>query len=338
MRFVSFIPISGRRDTLPLTIHPDPDGKSGVAGASTAPSSLPLIWRPRAAHTFERRPAARATAYRYRAGHRGADARRSGRFLLRAAPVGPRGPGGRPQATGHVHRLDRWPWPPALPLGDHRQRGGRGARRVRRQGRGHPARRRVRRGPRHRSRHPRGQRAQDQAQRRRARHDPAARRREVRRRLLHRLRRPARRRRERRERAVRPAGHRGRPGGPHLGGELPPRRHRRVQRGRPGRGLRQEVRAAPDRAGRQDQDGHQGPVLARPAGLPARRHLQLRRPRRAGAADRVPGARAHDLRPGRSRAPKPASPTGTKSSASPAASASSASTWRPAPPSPTCSG
>ena len=65
---------------------------------------------------------------------------------------------------------------------------------------------------RRRPRHPGRRRAQDRADRRRGRHDQAARRRQVRRRLLHRLRRPARRRRVGGQRALRPARRRGRPG------------------------------------------------------------------------------------------------------------------------------
>ena len=52
--------------------------------------------------------------------------------LFRPPSLRARGPRGGAQAPGHVHRLDRLPRPHALPLGDHRQLGRRGARRPRR--------------------------------------------------------------------------------------------------------------------------------------------------------------------------------------------------------------
>ena len=159
------------------------------------------------------------------------------RRLHRPAPVGPRGPGGGPQAPRHVYRVDRRPRAAALPGGDPRQRRGRGAGRLLHRDRGHAARGRLGRGQGQRPRHPGRRRAQDQAQRRGAGDDQAARGREVRRRLVHRLRRPARRRRLGRQRAGLAAGRRGGPGGAHLGGELPPRRHRRVRRAGAGREL-----------------------------------------------------------------------------------------------------
>ena len=285
-------------------------------------------------------PAARAIAHTDRPGDGGCR-----RFLQRQAPVRPRGAGRGPQAPRHVHRLDRRPGPAALPLGDLRQLGGRGARRLLHPDRGHPARRRVGRGARQRPRHPRRHRAEDQALRRRTRAHPAARGRQVRRRLLHRLRRPARRRRVRRQRALRPARHRGRPGRQDLDHELPARGGGRVRRTRPRRRLHQEVRAAPDREGPRDQDRHQDQVLAGPPGVPQGRHLQLRRPRGARPADRVPGAGPRHRRP-RGRPGRPTEADGRRtsrasarpSSASTAASASSASTWRPARRSPRCSG
>ncbi len=110
----------------------------------------------------------------------------------------------------------------------------------------------------------------------------------------------------------------------------------------PERRLHQEVRAAPGRQGRRGQDGHQDQVLAGPPGVPQGRHLQLRRPRRARQADRLPGARPRHRRPRRSpgaeRRPADGRAARRPSSASPAASASSASTWRPARRSPTSSG
>ena len=53
------------------------------------------------------------------------------RWLHRPPPDGARGPGCRPQAARHVHRLDRWPRPGAVPRRDLRQFGRRGAGRVR---------------------------------------------------------------------------------------------------------------------------------------------------------------------------------------------------------------
>ena len=221
--------------------------------------------------------------------------------------------------------------------GDHRQRRGRGAGRVLHRHRGDPARGRLGRGQGQRPRHPGRRRAQDQAQRRGAGDDQAARGRQVRRRLVHRLRRPARRRRLGGQRAGRAAGRRGGPGGAHLGGELPPRRHRRVRRARAGRRLHQEVRAAPAQQGHPAGHRHPDPVLAGPAGVHQGRRVQLRRAHRAGPADRLPGAgpdhqhprgaargrRQRRRRPGRSGSSR-------KRSASTAASASSAPTSAPA--------
>ena len=51
--------------------------------------------------------------------------------LFRPPPLRARRPRGGPQAPGHVHRVDRLARPHALPLGDHRQLGRRGARRAR---------------------------------------------------------------------------------------------------------------------------------------------------------------------------------------------------------------
>ena len=241
-----------------------------------------------------RRPAARAHPHRLA---QDAAARRRDRRLHRPAPVGPRGPGGGPQAPRHVHRVDRQPRAAALPGGDPRQRRGRGAGRALHRDRDHAARGRLGRGPGQRPRHPGRRRAQDQAHRRRAGDDQAARGREVRRRLLHRLRRPARRRRLGGQRAGLAAGRRGGPGGTHLGGQLPPRSHRRVRRAGPGRGLHQEGGAAP--AQPRHQEGHRDPdqVLAGPAGVHLGRQVQLRRAHRAGQADRLPGARPDHQHP-----------------------------------------
>ncbi len=101
----------------------------------------------------------------------------------------------------------------------------------------------LRRGARQRPRHPGRRRAQDRPVRRRGRHDQAARRRQVRRRLLRRLRRSARRRRLRGQRAVRAARRRGGPRRPHARDQLPARRSRHLHRVGPGRALRPGQRA-----------------------------------------------------------------------------------------------
>ena len=104
------------------------------------------------------------------------------RVVRRCVDHRPRGSRRRPQAAGHVHRLDRRarPAPPGLRGG--RQLRRRGAGRVLRHDRRHPAGRRRRPGGRQRPRHP-GRRAPGrEAARRRGRADRAARRRQVRRR------------------------------------------------------------------------------------------------------------------------------------------------------------
>ena len=115
----------------------------------------------------------------------------------------------------------------------------------------------------------------------------------------------------------------------------------------PGRRLHPEGRAAPGGQGAADADRHPDQVLARPPGVPQGRHVLLRRPRRAGPADRLPGARpghrrcAGDTRrasAGRRRRSGGDGSTREPSSASRAASASSASTWAPARRSPRSSG
>ena len=246
-----------------------------------------------------RRPAARAHPHRLSrdAAQDAAQDVDSPRRLHRPAPVGPRGPGGGPQAPRHVHRVDRQPGTAALPGRDPRQRRGRGAGRALHRDRGDAARGRLGRGAGQRPRHPGRCRAQDQADRRGAGDDQAARGRQVRWRLVHRLRRPARRRRLGCQRAGLAAGRRGGPGGAHLGGELPPRRHRRVRRAGPGRRLQQEGGAAPAQPRHQEGHRDQDQVLAGPAGVHLRRQVQLRRAHRAGQADRLPGARADHQHP-----------------------------------------
>ena len=127
---------------------------------------------------------------------------------------------------GHVHRLHRHPRPHALPVGDHRQRRGRGAGRRRPPRRGDAAPRRLGRGARRRPRHPDRQGAAHRAARRRGGRHQAARRRQVRRRLLRRHRRPARRRPLGRQRALGPDGHRRRPVAVPAGHLVPPRHAR----------------------------------------------------------------------------------------------------------------
>ena len=163
--------------------------------------------------------------------------------VQRSAPAGPRRARGGAQAAGHVHRVDRHPRADALPVGDHRQLGRRGARRSLHPHRRGPAPRRLGRGPRRRPWHPGRQGAQDRALRGRGGLHQAARRRQVRRRFLQRHRRSARCRLVGRQRALRAARRRGRPLAGHPGDVLPARhpgclRRRRTprRRSRPGRG------------------------------------------------------------------------------------------------------
>ena len=149
--------------------------------------------------------------------------------LLGPQPARPRGPGGGPQAPGHVHRVHRLARSHALPLGDHRQRGRRGAGRALHADRRRAAPRRLGRGARRRARHPGRRGAAHRADRRRGRHDQAARRRQVRRRVLRRDRRPARRRRLGGQRPGRAARRRGRPRRQDPRDELPPRDARHVR-------------------------------------------------------------------------------------------------------------
>jgi DNA gyrase subunit B len=85
----------------------------------------------------------------------------------------------------------------------------------------------------------------------------------------------------------------------------------------PGRGLHQGAGPAPGPPGPEDPEGHrhQDQVLAGPAGLPQGRQVQLRRARRAGPADRLPGARPQ---PSRVRVPRPAGSRGPGSPPRPA--------------------
>ena len=271
--------------------------------------------------------------------------------LHRASPDCPRGARGGPQAPRHVHRLHRRPRADALPVGDHRQLGRRGSGRALHPHRGHPARRRLGRGPRQRPRDPGRHRAEDRADRRRGRDDQAARGRQVRRRLLHRVGRPARRGRLGGQRPVRPAGRRGRPGRAASGRPASAAACPASSRGRPGRlvpapgtGLRKV------RQGGQDADRHQDPVLAGPADLRARRGLELRcrwpsgpgRPRTwcPGSSHQRSVDRAATGRAGPQTGDRDGgrAPGAARSSGSTAASASSAPTWHRASRSPTCCG
>ena len=95
-----------------------------ATGRFTDPQDIRRIhhpWRPRRPNTATSRAVPRA-----RRAAPAAPARRA-RRLHRAAPVGARGARGGPQAPRHVHRLHRQPRAHALPVGDHRQLGRRGA-------------------------------------------------------------------------------------------------------------------------------------------------------------------------------------------------------------------
>ena len=126
----------------------------------------------------------------------------------------------------------------------------------------------------------------------------AARGRQVRRRLLHGLRRPAWRRRLGGQRAGRAAGRRGRPGRAHLGrpasAAASPASSPRPARtptspGSPG--------CASSAGGGEADHRDQDQVLAGPAGVHQGRQVQLRRAGRAVQADRLPGAGPDHQRP-----------------------------------------
>ena len=146
-------------------------------------------------------------------------------FLRRRRHHGAGGPGGRSQAAGHVHRLDRRTRSAPPRLRGRRQLGRRGARRPLRLDRDHAAPRQQRHGCRQRPRHP-GRHAQEgEAAGGRGRADGAARRRQVRRRRrLQGVRRPARRRRLGRQRAVGAPRPRDPPRRPRLDADLRARR------------------------------------------------------------------------------------------------------------------
>ena len=138
--------------------------------------------------------------------------------LQRVVDHGPRGPGGGAQAAGHVHRLHRRAGAAPPDLGGRGQRRRRGHGRPRHPRRGRAAGRRRGPGRRRRPRHPGRHAPGGEEARHRGRHDRPARRRQVRQRLLRRLRRPARRRRLRRQRALRRDGR----GDPHRRPRLAP--------------------------------------------------------------------------------------------------------------------
>ena len=133
----------------------------------------------------------------------------------------PRGPRGGPQASWHVHRLDRCARPAPPGLRDRRQLGRRGAGRPQRRRRGHDPPGQLRHRRRRRPRHPRRDHGEGAEAGRRGRADGPARRRQVRRRRrLQGLRRPARRRPLRRQRALGAAGRRDPARGPRPPPEL----------------------------------------------------------------------------------------------------------------------
>ena len=117
----------------------------------------------------------------------------------------PRRPRAGPPAAGHVHRLDRPARPPPPRLRGGRQRRRRGDGRPQRQDRGDDPPRQLGDGARPRARDPRRHDRRSRAAGDDGRSDEAPRRRQVRRRGLQGLRRPARRRRVGRERALRVA-------------------------------------------------------------------------------------------------------------------------------------
>ena len=268
------------------------------------------------------------------------------RRLHRAPPPGPRGTRGGAQAPGHVHRLDRPARPHALPLGDHRQRRRRGARRGLHRHPGHPRRRRLDRGARRRPRHPRRHRAPHRAVRGRGRLHQAPRGRQVRRCVVCRDGWPARCGRLRRQRPLGPPRRRGRPRRQDLRHELPSGRARHVHRPQHRaltrlrvHPLREEERPARRRQGQAGRHRVAGAVLARPADLHQGRRARLRGHRRPRPADLVPRARPAARHPRRAPHPRHARcrrARSRRSSSTTAASPTSSSSSPPTRPSPTC--
>ena len=174
---------------------------TSACGGSAAQDADPAFCPPRAAARAPTPgPAASRREEASARGSQGTDDQ-----LRRELDHRPRGPRGRPQAPRHVHRLHRRARPAPPGPGGRRQRRRRGAGRLLRHDRGDAAGRRRRAGRRQRPRHPGRHAPGREAAGRRGRADHAARRRQVRRRVLRRVRRPARRRRLRRQRAVHPA-------------------------------------------------------------------------------------------------------------------------------------
>ena len=214
----------------------------------------------------------------------------------------PRGTRGRPQAPGHVHRLDRAARSAPPRLRGRRQLRRRGARRPLQRGHGHDPPGQLGHRRRRRPRDPGRGHGEGEAPGGRGRADGAARRRQVRRgRRLQGLRRSARRRRVGRQRALRASRRRG-----------PPRRLRvdAVLRAR-------QAARRPEEGRADDGDRHDDHVPAR------RRHLRdarlrLHDARGADARDRVPDPRACRSRSSTSaaRATEPSSSTRAGSSTS----------------------
>ena len=164
--------------------------------------------------------------------------RRRQRRVRRLRDPGARGPRGRAQAPGHVHRLDRRARTPPPHLGDRRQRRRRGTRGLRDPDRADAPGRRRRPGRGQRSRHP--DRHGPGAGHARAHDGPddAPRRRQVRRRWLQGLRRPPRRRRLGGQRALLAPGRGGQEPRPPVAPVLPARRARCRPRAGPSAGAR----------------------------------------------------------------------------------------------------
>ena len=167
--------------------------------------------------------------------------------IRRGADPGPRGAGTRPQAPRYVHRVDGRARPAPPRAGDRRQLDRRGAGGLLRHHPHHHQQGRVLLGRGQRPRHPDGHPSQGGDLFGRAGAHQAARGRQVRRRRLQDLGRPARRRPFGRQRPVRMAGSRGLSERPHPQADLQPRRAAARAHGRR----------------RHGQDGHEGHLLPR---------------------------------------------------------------------------
>ena len=235
--------------------------------------------------------------------------------VLRKGHHGPRRDRARPAPAGHVHRLDRLRRPPPPRLGGRRQRRRRGAERAQRRGRGDAPpgqlghRRRPRpRDPGRRRRGPGPARADGGP-------DEAERRRQVRRRGLQGLGRPARRRRLGRERALRLARRRGAPRReglpPGVRARRPGGRHDHRRRLRNGRDRHDDLVHARRRYLRGDRvvPRHAAPAPARD-GLPDARAADHAHRRARGRVERGVPLRGRDpgLRPPHQRREGPDPP------------------------------